>query len=112
VGRFLRLSQAGRADAHHEENPLKPIAILEAESAGEYRLTLKFSDGTRQTVDFGPFLKRQHHPALREWLKPERFGEYRLEYGDLIWGDYELCFPIADLYENAIDRNPRNILAV
>jgi hypothetical protein len=27
---------------------------------------------------------------------------YRIEYGELVWGDYDLCFPIADLYQNRL----------
>jgi len=36
------------------------------------------------------------------WLHPARFATFRLEYGELVWGDYDLCFPIADLYHNRL----------
>ena len=80
---------------------MTPLSIIRATpGSGDYCLRLAFSDGQEREVDFLPFLSTARHPALREFLDPARFATYRLEYGDLIWGDYELCFPIADLYDN------------
>ena len=78
------------------------IDLVQAEHAGGYRLRLAFSDGTERVVDFGPFLLSSAHPAIRSFLAPERFATFRIEQGDLLWGDYDLCFPIADLYEGHI----------
>lgn len=80
----------------------RPINILSAEPDGDYRLRLRFDDGTLQTVDFLPFLSRSHHPDIRAFLDPGRFASFRLEYGELVWGDFDLCFPILDLYHNRI----------
>ncbi len=82
-----------------------PINIVLAEKAGKYRLRLVFDDGTRQEVDFGPFLTRSSHPDIRAYLEESRFDAYRLEHGELVWGDYDLCFPILDLYLNQIDKH-------
>ena len=30
------------------------------------------------------------------------FGNFTIEYGDIIWNDYEMCFPIWDLHEGKI----------
>lgn len=78
------------------------VDITRAECAEEYRLRLWFSDGKEQVVDFGPFLRRSLNPMIRKYLKPEQFQRFTVEHGDLFWGDYELCFPIADLYEGRI----------
>jgi Protein of unknown function (DUF2442) len=78
------------------------IDVLRAEHAGGYRLRVTFSDDTERIVDFGPFLQNSSHPAIRAFLEPDKFASFRVEYGDLLWGDYELCFPIADLYEDRI----------
>ena len=80
----------------------KPINIVAAEHVGEYRLKLSFNDGRDPVVDFFPVLSCSRHPDIRVFLDPARFAEFRLEYGDLVWGDYELCFPIMDLYRNRI----------
>lgn len=78
------------------------INITSAEQVGDYALRLSFDDGAVQTVDFKPFLSLSRHPAIRAYLEPERFAGFRIEYGELVWGDYDLCFPIADLYRNTI----------
>lgn len=80
-----------------------PINILTAEPVGAYRLRLSFNDGSTRVVDFLPFLSHSSHPDIRVFLDPARFAEFRLEYGELVWGDYDLCFPIMDLYRNRIE---------
>ncbi len=79
------------------------IQLMAAEQVGDYRLCLRFSDGHRQEIDFKPFLSQARHPDLRAYLEPERFATFRVEYGDLVWGDYDLCFPVIDLYRNALE---------
>jgi hypothetical protein len=59
-------------------------------------------EGRERLIDFEPFLKASRNPAIRAYLDPEKFSHFRLEYGDLIWDDYGLCFPIADLYEGHV----------
>jgi hypothetical protein len=78
------------------------INILEAGHVGGYCLRLQFDDGSEQIVDFGPFLRDAQHPDIRAFLGEEKFLTYRVEHGNLIWGDYDLCFPVADLHENTI----------
>lgn len=78
------------------------INITAAEQVGEYSLRLTFDDGAVQTVDFKPFLSLSRHPDIRAFLEPSRFASYRIEHGELVWGDYDLCFPIADLYQNRL----------
>ena len=78
------------------------INITAAKQVADYALRLTFDDGTVQTVDFKPFLSLSRHPDIRAYLEPEHFAAFRLEYGELVWGDYDLCFPIADLYHNRL----------
>jgi Protein of unknown function (DUF2442) len=81
------------------------INIISAEQVGDFRLHLQFDDGVKQTVDFKPFLTHALHPDIRAWLDPERFATFRLEYGELVWGDFDLCFPLIDLYLNQIEHH-------
>ena len=81
------------------------INIVSAELLEDYRISLRFDDGTEQMVDFKSFLSRSQHPAIRAYLDPARFASFRIEYGELVWGDYELCFPLIDLYCNQVE-NP------
>lgn len=81
------------------------INIVSAELVGDHRIRLYFDDGTRQEIDFKPFLSASAHPEIRAYLDPQSFGTFRVEYGELEWGDYDLCFPIADLYCGRIDKS-------
>jgi hypothetical protein len=67
-----------------------------------YRLRVLFDDGRETTVDFGPFLKESVHPSIRAYLDVERFRNFTLEDGVLHWSDFDLVFPMADLYEGRI----------
>lgn len=58
-----------------------------------------------QVVDFQPFLSQSLNPLIRKYLAPEEFAKFEIDEGDLEWNDYDLCFPIADLYGNRIKAN-------
>ena len=81
------------------------INIVSSTQTGAYRIRLVFDDNHVQEVDFEPFLTHSHHPDIRAYLEPARFSDFRVEYGELVWGDYELCFPVIDLYRNTIEHN-------
>ena len=77
--------------------------VLKIESAkylGGHRLMLTFSDGKEQAVDFGQFLENSRHPEIRKFLDLKKFKRFRIANGDLMWGDFDLVFPIMDLYVN------------
>ncbi|MCL2118185.1 MAG: DUF2442 domain-containing protein [Planctomycetaceae bacterium] len=81
---------------------MKTIAITQAGYLGEYQIHFTFSDATEQTVDFRDFLNRSHHPTTRKYLDKKLFRNFQIEHGDIVWNDYELCFPIGDLYEGMV----------
>ena len=78
------------------------VAIVGVERVSEYELRLRFSDGVERVIDFEPFLQGSGNPLIRAYLNQKKLGNFRLEHGDLLWDDYGLCFPIADLYEGRI----------
>jgi hypothetical protein len=78
------------------------IDVVRVERGSGYKLKLSFSDGTERVINFEPFLRRSRNPMIRIYLDPQKFANFRIEYGNLVWDDYELCFPLADLYENNI----------
>ncbi len=82
------------------ENAL--IDITSVEYMGAYRLHLFFSDGKDRLIDFEPFFRRSLNPLIRKYLDLNRFQIFTVQYGDLFWDDYDLCFPIADLYEGGL----------
>jgi hypothetical protein len=78
------------------------ISIIRAEYTAEYRIILTFSDGIEKEIDFGPFLRNAKNPMARKYLDKKLFRNFKIKYGDIIWNDYEMCFPIWDLYEGKI----------
>ncbi|MBS1259266.1 MAG: hypothetical protein MAG551_02335 [Candidatus Scalindua arabica] len=78
------------------------ITIISAEYVGEYKIKLSFNDNTIQLVDLFPFLNSSLNPLIRKYLDKQEFRKFKIDNGDLEWNDYDLCFPIADLYENNI----------
>ena len=107
MDRLLHPPQTHRATEDYPENQVRlpegaVIDIVEAEQLSEYKLKLYFSDGVEQIIDFESFLGGSRNPLIRAYLAPKKFANFRLEYGELVWDDYGLCFPIADLYENRI----------
>lgn len=91
-----------------------PVAIVRTKDLGGYRLELTFSDGHVSMVDFGPFLRNSQNPETRRYLDAKLFREFALLHGNLVWGDYAMCYPIADLYEGNISftkpaRKPRAV---
>ncbi|MCU7836200.1 MAG: DUF2442 domain-containing protein [gamma proteobacterium symbiont of Taylorina sp.] len=78
------------------------ITLKQVQHLEEYRLKLDFNDKTSQTIDFYPFLSESLNPLIRKYLNQKEFSKFEIDEGDLEWNDYDLCFPIADLYENNI----------
>jgi len=78
------------------------VDITAANRVADYELSISFSDGLERVIDFEPFLRRSQNPQIQAYLDVERFAQFRVEDGNLVWDDYGLCFPIADLYENRI----------
>ncbi len=75
------------------------LRIEKAEYQEGLKIRFQFSKGVRRVVDFGPFLKKAKNPMSQKYVAPENFRNYPLENGDIHWNEFELCFPIWDLYE-------------
>jgi hypothetical protein len=78
------------------------VSIEKADYKGDYVIGLRFSDGVERNIDFGSFLRNAKNPMTKKYLDKELFKSFTIEYGDLIWNDYEMCFPIWDLHEGKI----------
>jgi hypothetical protein len=78
------------------------LEILEAKYVGDYRIALSFNDGTKRIMDFGTFLRKAKNPEITAYRAQKKFKSFHLHYGNLMWGDYEMIFPISDLYQGKI----------
>jgi hypothetical protein len=82
--------------------PTDSLEITEAVYLCDYQIRLKFNDGTVRIVDFESFLRKARNPDTTDHLSKENFKNFRIEDGDLIWGDFKMIFPIMDLYRGEI----------
>lgn len=81
----------------------KIIKIERAVHIEGYNLRIIFNDGKEQVVDFKPFLENSLHPEIKKFLNLKNFKKFTTASVDLMWGDFDLIFPIMDLYENNLD---------
>lgn len=79
-----------------------PIDVLSAKYAGEHLLRIQFSDYSEKVVNFESFLSTAQHPEIRKYLEMNRFQQFGIRDGNVVWGDYDLIFPIADLYKGSV----------
>ena len=80
----------------------KVVRIESAECVPPYKLRLRFDDDHESLVDFAPFLSRSRHPAVQAYHDRKRFRKFTVEDGFLHWNNFDLVFPMADLYEGTI----------
>jgi hypothetical protein len=78
------------------------ISISKAHHVGEYKIKFLFSEGVESLIDFSNFLKYAKNPMARKYLDKKLFTKYTIDYADIIWNDYEMCFPIWDLHKGKI----------
>lgn len=78
------------------------ISINKADYVGEYKIKFLFSDGVERLIDFSGFLNNVKNPMTKKYLDKSLFKSYSIDYGDIIWNDYEMCFPIWGLHEGRI----------
>ena len=86
-------------DSPSEFNQLK---IDSAKYLSDYAIRIKFNDGNERLVDFKPFLSKSLHPSIKKYLDESKFSGFSLIDGNLNWNDYDLIFPISDLYKGEI----------
>ena len=92
---------------NHEGYPLalvpgEYVGIEQADYVDGYKIHLRFSNGFERMFDFEPFLTQSPNRLIRRYLDMQEFRGFYLEHGDLVWDDYNLCFPIADLYRGQL----------
>ncbi len=89
--------------AEQKKTRMPKVVQIEAERyVAPYKLSFRFDDGHESTVDLGPFLKNSDHPSIRAYLDLKKFKNFIIENGVLQWNDFDLVFPMAELYEGKI----------
>jgi hypothetical protein len=90
-------------DYKEHDTVFEKLKIDSAKYLSDYVIRLKFSDGVNKIVDFKPFLSKSSHPSIKKYLDENKFSNFDLTDGNLNWNDYDLIFPVWDLYNGKID---------
>jgi len=78
------------------------IAVKTAQYIGDFVIRITFSDGSSKLIDFKPFLENSIHPLIRTYLEEVKFRNFQIIDGNLNWNDFDLIFPLEDLYQGNI----------
>ncbi|MGV8095718.1 MAG: DUF2442 domain-containing protein [Mangrovibacterium sp.] len=78
------------------------IRVSSAKYIGDFAVRISFSDGSERLVDFKPFLMNSRHPSVQKYLEESIFRNFNVVDGNLNWNDYDLIFPVWDLYNGKI----------
>lgn len=79
------------------------VSIDKAVYVGNYKIQISFSDDKVEVIDFSQFLLNSKNPMTTKYLDENLFTSFEIKFGDLVWNDYDLIFPIWDLYTNNIN---------
>jgi hypothetical protein len=85
-----------------KEKPTKVIKVVRADCLNDFVLRVSFSDGSDQVVDFKHFLSKSFHPSVNKYYDEKKFKKFKILDGNINWNDYEMIFPIDDLYNGKI----------
>jgi len=86
----------------YKNQDIEILSVDKAKYLGNYIIKIKFNDGSEKSVDFKPFLTKSQHPSIKKYLDETLFAKFKIIDGNLNWNDYDLIFPISDLYKGEI----------
>jgi hypothetical protein len=89
-------------DYNDSESGFNQLRIDSAKYLSDYVIRIKFCDGNERLVDFKSFLSKSLHPSIKKYLDENKFSNFSLTDGNLHWNDYDLIFPLSDLYNGQI----------
>jgi len=87
---------------YEETDCVDLIEIKTATYIGNFAIRIDFKDGISQCVDFKPFLNSALHPAIQKYSDEAKFQQFAISDGNLNWNDYEMIFPLEELYKGQI----------
>jgi len=78
------------------------IVIKSAQYIGDFAIRIFFSDGFNRLDDFKSFLESTLHPSIQKYLDEDKFKDYQIVDRNINWNDYDMIFPIDDLYHGKL----------
>ena len=78
------------------------LKVKQANYLSDFAIRITFNNGVEKLIDFKPFLSKSFHPSIKKYLNEKLFSNFSITDGNINWNDYELIFPISDLYNGKI----------
>jgi hypothetical protein len=82
--------------------------IITAEYVSEYKVRLKFMDGSSGIADLSSYVDKTN--VFKAFQNISYFKNFKIEYGTLVWGNGELDIAPETLYEKATGKKVRYLL--
>tara|TARA_R110001592_G_scaffold82752_3_gene245001 strand:+ start:298 stop:576 length:279 start_codon:yes stop_codon:yes gene_type:complete len=76
--------------------------VVDANYVGDFSIRISFSDQSQKLVDFKSFIDNSTHPDVFKYKKEDIFKAFEIKEGNLSWNDFEMIFPLSDLYRGFI----------
>ena len=82
--------------------------ITEAGYVADYKIKLKFRDGSTGIVDLSTYADKGN--VFKAFQDISYFKKFRVEYGTIVWGSGELDIAPETLYEKATGKKVRYLV--
>ncbi|WPP51110.1 DUF2442 domain-containing protein [Catalinimonas niigatensis] len=96
-------------EQYTEQPDQNSLSVTDAHYIGDFAIRVTFNDKYKKLVDFKPFLEQAKHPAIKKYLDENQFKNFRIKDGNLDWNDFDMCFPLEDIYKNAILKQEKTV---
>jgi hypothetical protein len=87
---------------NYSEQDVIDLKVLSAKYVSDYIINVVFSDGSEKQVNFKSFLENAMNPSVRKYLNKKDFMKFDILDGNINWNDYDMIFPVWDLYVGKI----------
>lgn len=91
-----------KINVDYTEADVQNLKVETANYLGGFLIEIYFSDNSIKTIDFEPFLLKSMNPFIKTFLDKTKFADFKIKDGNLNWNDYELIFPVWNLYQREI----------
>lgn len=86
-----------------ENKKIAGVNVVEAQYEGGFKLSITYSDGKCNVIDFHPFMQRHRNGYLKKYHSPAVFKKFYIENGNLVWGEnWDMVFPVQQLHNGRV----------
>jgi len=83
---------------NYSESNVVSLKVLSATYVSDYIINIVFSDGSKKQVNFKLFLENAMNPCAKRYLNKKDFMKFEIIDGNINWNDYDMIFPVWNLY--------------